>query len=438
MCVVVLVHAAQRARIASMFPFVVVTGSFLVLNVVGSFSDNISAFAADRYYWMLFSEGMTVVVAYGLCLKLLPIRHTAQLLAESAERAASQTTGLRLLIGSLLGLSIVALLVAALTVGKPLVLDSAVFGNLSLLVARRTEIVFGSGIFQWLSIGLYELPLLCVILTFYLVALNGVCRPALPRPFGLLAATTLVVASALALSFLHKMPLAYVLAGAACGILVGRGSVGRRVLIGVPVAGFILMATLYGLFEGWLLSSRGWDLLTKVLWHRIFEAYAWTGALAASIFPEHANFLDGRSVLNPGGMFQVDQFDLSRYLYPFIYGAAEGSAPAPSAMEMYANFGWTGFVVSLLIIGGALVALCRLFVSACPVNRSIGIYLSLKLSLVWQAAFWFGALEPTLVIAMGLVQLLWVVSANSGRAMDCHRHETRAAPVAVVNASAGT
>jgi|GEM_PF-995820 len=74
------------------------------------------------------------------------------------------------------------------------------------------------------------------------------------------------------------------------------------------------------------------------------------------IFPEHIDFLNGRTFVNPGGAFPFDNFRLTvevqNYLRPEdVALGLQGSAPTTFWGDLYANFGLLGIIIFSPIIG---------------------------------------------------------------------------------------
>lgn len=84
-------------------------------------------------------------------------------------------------------------------------------------------------------------------------------------------------------------------------------------------------------------------------------------------FPEHQEFLFGRSLPNPGGFMSYDPYLLSeevkRFVEPEVFEQGiRGSAPTVYWMEMYANFQLLIAMVSCVIVGFLLYFLDRILV----------------------------------------------------------------------------
>ncbi len=116
-----------------------------------------------------------------------------------------------------------------------------------------------------------------------------------------------------------------------------------------------LLVLSYVVFTG---SSSAWGALLSVF------SRAFTGSIQPAyhyleFFPEHHDFLFGRSLPNPGGIFLFEPYRLTvevmNWRFPNHVGSGiVGSMPTVFWAEAYANFGTIG-VISLPIFAGAVV-----------------------------------------------------------------------------------
>ena len=100
------------------------------------------------------------------------------------------------------------------------------------------------------------------------------------------------------------------------------------------------MFSLYYLsFSGQLDISLGFIL--SALFQRIFAAVY---PLALSLVPDlvnHYGFFYGATIINPLGLFDFNQINLSHELHYLIYGFV-ANAPAPAIGYAYSDFGFLG------------------------------------------------------------------------------------------------
>jgi hypothetical protein len=128
------------------------------------------------------------------------------------------------------------------------------------------------------------------------------------------------------------------------------------------------------------------------------------------LFPAEFPFLDGRSLPNFAHLFAYAQVDLSRFVYPYIYGDANGSSPVPALYEMYANFGWTGFAIGLFVVPTYIVALSLLSWRPDPVLNALAMLLLLYGAInLWTVPFWFGALDIPLLVVSAVLWASWQI-----------------------------
>jgi hypothetical protein len=99
----------------------------------------------------------------------------------------------------------------------------------------------------------------------------------------------------------------------------------------------------------------------RLLAERLFAGTPEAAYFYVVIFPNHMDYLYGLSLPNPGGILPFEHFRLSRFVsqyiwnFAIVYGSelegAVSSAPAMFWTEMYANFGFTGIVLSSTLFG---------------------------------------------------------------------------------------
>ena len=72
-----------------------------------------------------------------------------------------------------------------------------------------------------------------------------------------------------------------------------------------------------------------------------------------SLFPNIHDFLYGASLPNPAGLFQFNNFPITKWVYNFVYTnpwGIEGTAPTAFIGEIYANFGYPIMLLSILLL----------------------------------------------------------------------------------------
>ena len=102
----------------------------------------------------------------------------------------------------------------------------------------------------------------------------------------------------------------------------------------------------------------------EYFWHRVFSVYTEAHAYILQIFPANHNYFYGRTIGNPGGIFPYDNVNLSQFLGRWIHGSLMNYA-SPSFSQGYANFGFAGFVIVLLIMFYQIILIQVIF-KKCP------------------------------------------------------------------------
>lgn len=130
-------------------------------------------------------------------------------------------------------------------------------------------------------------------------------------------------------------------------------------------------------------GSALWSVFSRAFSGSISPAYFYL-----EFFPEHQDYLLGRTFPNPGGLMPYEPYkytiEVMNWLFPSLVGyGVVGTAPTVFWGEAYANFGPLGIPVVAFIIG-CLVALVSHLVSKLEINPlTIGF-------LVWLIIFFKG------------------------------------------------
>jgi hypothetical protein len=229
----------------------------------------------------------------------------------------------------------------------------------------------------------------------------------------------------MAVGFLHIIVVVYLFAGVGMVAVFFRGRLPVRLVGRYGGPAMVAIFLLYFAKKGFQLSGAFLADVSATVLHRVVEVYPWAAATTMYLFPERQPFLHGASMINLFGMFHYQQVDLASLIYPYIYNDVTGGAPVPAAFESWANFGWLGALLTIAIICVLAVVVTLLSWTRSPFAFSISVYLTLKSLLLWQAALWFGMLEPTVLVLIAVSSAcFWVVRASRGGAAH--------APVATV------
>ncbi len=120
------------------------------------------------------------------------------------------------------------------------------------------------------------------------------------------------------------------------------------VLIGVAVG---ILSLMYIFIMG--LTNRPFITLLEGISSRLFLGQTAPLYYYFSLFPDSHEFLYGATLPNPGGIFQFEHFPITKWI--FVNGLNRnweivGTAPSAFIGEMYANFGFTIMVLSILVL----------------------------------------------------------------------------------------
>lgn len=136
-------------------------------------------------------------------------------------------------------------------------------------------------------------------------------------------------------------------------------------------------------------------------------------------FPEHQNFLFGRSLPNPGGFMSYEPYllaeEVKRFVEPEVFEQGiRGSAPTVYWMEMYANFQLLIAMFTCIIVGFLLYFLDTILVKFNLSALTAGIlgWLMLHYSLMFGTALSAFVID-TKVVAVVLIFILTKVTLKS-------------------------
>ena len=410
-----LLHIVARRKLRLYFVFFVFGCGHLFLNVVASVSPNIRRnVPTDEFHLLLFVTALALCAVYVFLLLLaarIPAPGPIPLRVPGAGEAAAYRTLVRTMFG---GACVVSLAFYAL-VAPPVILRFDLFGQWQALINERWRVVYEVGTFHWFALAFFEIPLLVLILGAVLSRVHASAgRPAEARAWGRAVRWMLPVAMFLAVGFLHIIVLVYLLTALAMVAAYFRGRIPLRMALRYGTPTLLAIFLLYFVKRGFVLSGAFLAAVSGTVVHRILEVNAWTGATATWLFPQQMPYLRGRSLTNLFGVFDWEQVDLARILYPYIYNDTTGGAPAPALFESWANFGWAGALATVAVICALAVAVTVMSWSRSVFVFSLSLFLTLKSLLLWQAALWFGVLEPTLLVLLVLVSGWFMLLRGGG------------------------
>jgi hypothetical protein len=408
-----LVHILARGRLRTYFVYFVFDAGFVALNLLGSISPNIRHnVPSSAFHLLLLLSSLAMLGVYLLLVtvavgwmqdgRIRPLEAPAP-----ADAAVYRTFVKTLFLG--------ACALAALfyvVVAPPVILRVDLFGQWSALISQRMAVVYSPS-FHWFALAFFEIPALTVLMAATLAALyRQAGRPEEARYWRRTLRWILPPSIFLSVGFLHIIVVVYLAAGVGLVAIFFRGRIPVRLVGRYGGPALVAIFLLYCAKKGFTLSGAFVVDVAGTVLHRVFEVYPWAAATTVYLFPERQPFLHGASMINLFGMLHFQQVDLAALIYPYIYNDVTGGAPVPAAFESWANFGWTGALLTIAITCVLAVLVTLLSWMRSPFAFCISVYLTLKSLLIWQAALWFGMLEPTVLAFLCAVGAwFWLVRA---------------------------
>jgi len=149
---------------------------------------------------------------------------------------------------------------------------------------------------------------------------------------------------------LHKTPFAYlVLYVLLINFFLKGESLGFKKLLGYFAIG---IGTIIIMLRFYLLDRSLIDVLKTVpayFYHRICIVYTKAHAYIIQIFPDQHDFFYGTAFGNPGHILSYEPVNLSQFLGYWVSGTLQNYS-APSFSQGYANFGFPGLMLIILLM----------------------------------------------------------------------------------------
>ena len=399
-----LVHITLTCQFSRFFVYFVVLSSFIGLNLAGSITQNI----------LDTGEGLTLQISLLATTLFLASLYPFLLLCYKNKTINVQiqqrninllalSKRLRLFAKFVAILTVIVCLFHFVLVSPPLWIKSNLLGHWGALEAARTAVLFGENKFHWFSLAFNEATLFWTILCCvgYMAARRGALQEA-KRWFRLIL-ILIPLAILLSISFLTKMNAFMILFSIFLTTAILSGHFFSKGLV-AAVGCVLMLIPLYMTYLGFSLDKM--KFILQLITHRIFECYAWSAAVGLYLFPDKFGFLEGTSYINYFNLFPYEQTHTAPLIYPLMYQGT-GDAPMPALYEMYANFGWTGFVLGLVLIAFMILFFTRLSWSKNPFYFVSSIYFTIKFTLVWMSAFWFGILDLSILVFICILWSFW-------------------------------
>lgn len=167
--------------------------------------------------------------------------------------------------------------------------------------------------------------------------------------------------------YLYKAPYIYLILYILLVLFFLKGkNLGIKKMVGYMALGMgtiIVMLRLYLLNRGFMDVLK---LTSYFLYRRICIVYTKAHAYMIQIFPDQHDFFYGRTFGNPGHILPYEPVNLSQFLGNWVHGILQNYS-APSFSQGYANFGWLGFILVILVMFFQIILLQIIF-KKCPKN----------------------------------------------------------------------
>ncbi len=181
---------------------------------------------------------------------------------------------------------------------------------------------------------------------------------------------TFIYSAFVAVMAVEKAPLAWLIVGLLMTHVIARANGHVSFKLGLLL--FFGVLTLLCLMS---MVFSGYGKLGDVLWSVFSRAFS--GSIAPAyfyleFFPEHQEYLYGRTFPNPGGVFPYEPYlytvEVMNWVFPWhIEQGVVGTAPTVFWGEAYANFGPIGVPLVAFFVGGVL-AIISYLISRFQVN----------------------------------------------------------------------
>jgi oligosaccharide repeat unit polymerase len=169
----------------------------------------------------------------------------------------------------------------------------------------------------------------------------------------------------------------------------------------------VLSMIVIPLFMALYITFMGRDIdksLVLTPFRRILTGQNASAFFHLKMFPEHEQYLYGRSFPNPMGILPFKNYELSKNVQDFMKPTLRekgihGSAPAVYWAGMYANFGVIGALFSSFLLG-AIIYIIHLMLSKGPLNpltAALITWMSLHLALVTITSINRVIIDPNLI-----------------------------------------
>lgn len=361
----------------------------VVFNVVGA-----PQLVGENWYTPDFAIALFLLWSGFAAAGLFLFEGRRRLAIDSDRRSDKRPAQSRFEILVLVGVSLALMVGWTALSGPPLLFKVVSMQGLSAaeLISLRMEAQFGGAKFHWFQPGFSLLPVIALFASYSLLLRSPGLR------HRLLFWATLVFALVGTTSFLNKDGVVVVGVGLLLVYLYERKTLGLVRALAIGGAAVVAVVGLYLVYDPQFVA-RGTAFTD--LWDRVFVSYSRSAAIGLNLWPGREPFLNGATIVNPGGLWPYESVDLSQKVFPYAYETEVlGSAPVPAFAEGYVNFGWPGTVAAVLLCFALVVGLQALFARIRFTALEMGLMVMLLYSTTEMAAnsVFYSVLHPTSVI----------------------------------------
>jgi hypothetical protein len=146
------------------------------------------------------------------------------------------------------------------------------------------------------------------------------------------------------------------------------------------------------------------EIVPNFLFERIFGAYSEAHAHIIKIFSESHDLFYGKTFANPAGIFPYEPINLAQYLGYLAHGSSLENYSYPSYSEGFANFGWLGFYMIVLMMF-AQITIFQIIFKECKKNT-----INLTIYVIFiEKIFHYGNEPIQLIFAEELILFIMIV-----------------------------
>lgn len=218
---------------------------------------------------------------------------------------------------------------------------------------RLTNLAEGT---TWYNLAFFDVPIFSIVYSYVLLVLN---KRILYRVIFLI--NVLIAFFFLSLNGTKSPYLYAVIPVFLVMVVLEKKRITVMRLLGVMATAGIPLLVIMRLY----LMDRSFLKFLLVLPHffyeRIFVVYSEAHAHVLRLFPDKHDFFHGLTFSNPGGVFPYTPVNISRFLGLWINGADVQNYSPPSFSEGYANFGYPGFFLIVLLMFAQILTLTWIF-----------------------------------------------------------------------------